>query len=295
MVGQSTIAIEWGVDSEYGVLHDVLLCSPDNFRWLPTSSITEQTLADGHVFDPGLARRQHEEMVRCYEEQGVRCHFLAADPALPYQVFSRDSSAATPSGAVSLQPQQPWRRGEQVMAANFYRDAGLPLRAEITAGSIEGGDVMIVEPGCLLIGCCESRTTEAGARQLAGWFEEEGWEVRIEPFPARYVHIDVLTAVLAEKVAALCTEVVSAGLVAWFKGKGFEVIEVPEEEAFTLGVNAIALGAERVLSATGAASLNGALRATGLTVFEVDLSMFTLGGGGPHCLAQALRRERSAR
>lgn len=295
IVGQSTIAIEWGADSEYGLLRDVLVCPPDNFRWLPTSPITEQTLAEGHRFDLDLARRQHAEMVSCYEEQGVRCHYLEADPALPYQVFSRDSSAATPSGAVSLQPQQPWRRGEQVRAAGFYRDAGLPLRAEITAGSIEGGDVMIVEPGCLLIGTCEARTTEAGARQLAGWFEEEGWEVRIEPFPARYVHIDVLTAVLAEKTAALCTDVVSTSLVTWFKQKGFEILTVPEQEAFTLGVNAISLGGGRVLSATGATSLNAAMRATGLTVAEVDLSMFTLGGGGPHCLAQALRRERPAR
>jgi N-dimethylarginine dimethylaminohydrolase len=34
------------------------------------------------------------------------------------------------------------------------------------------------------------------------------------------------------------------------------------------------------------------LRARGLEVIEVDLSMFTLGGGGAHCLGQALRRER---
>jgi arginine deiminase len=30
-------------------------------------------------------------------------------------------------------------------------------------------------------------------------------------------------------------------------------------------------------------------------VIELDLSMFTLGGGGPHCLSQALRRERVGR
>ena len=37
------------------------------------------------------------------------------------------------------------------------------------------------------------------------------------------------------------------------------------------------------------------MRARGLTVQELDLSMFTLGGGGAHCLAQALRRERLGR
>jgi N-dimethylarginine dimethylaminohydrolase len=271
-----------------------LVCPPDHFRWRPTSPISEKTLAEGRVFDGERARAQHAEMVATYEEQGVRCHYLDADPALPYQVFSRDSSAAGPGGGVILQLQQPWRRGEQVPAIRFYEQAELPVRGTITAGSVEGGDVMIVEPGCLLIGCCEARTTEEGARQLAAIYEADGWEVRIEPFPARYVHIDVLMAILAEKLAAVCVDVVSGGLVAWLREKGFDIVPVPEEEAFALGVNAISLGNDRVLSTAGADSINNGARAHGLSVIEPDLSMFTLGGGGAHCLVQALRRERCA-
>ena len=67
----------------------------------------------------------------------------------------------------------------------------------ITAGSLEGGDVMIVEPGAVLIGTGESRTQEVAATQLAAWYREDGWEARVQPFPERYVHIDVLVAVLA--------------------------------------------------------------------------------------------------
>ena len=162
----------------------------------------------------------------------------------------------------------------------------------ITAGSLEGGDVMIIEPGSVLIGCGEARTQEAAASQLAGWFEEDGWEARVQPIPERYVHIDVLSAVLAEKLAAVCTEVLPAATVEWLRAKGFDLIEVSEEQAFTLGANAISLGGGRVISAAGAGELNAALRARGIEVIELDLSMFTLGGGGPHCLSQALRRER---
>ena len=97
---------------------------------------------------------------------------------------------------------------------------------------------------------------------------------------------------LADKLAAVCTEVLPAAAVEWLRGKGFELIEVSAQQAFTLGVNAISLGGERVISAAGAMQLNEALRVRGLEVIELDLSMFTLGGGGPHCLSQALRRER---
>jgi arginine deiminase len=285
--------IPWGADSEYGRLIDVLLCRPEHFRWMHTSQISSSTLASGIPFDPELAARQHAEMVSAYEQVGVACHFLEPDPALPYQVFARDSSTATPIGSVVLQLNQPWRRGEYAAVLRFHEAAGVPIVDMITAGAVEGGDVMIIEPGCVLIGYCEARTTLPGALQLAAIFEAQGWEARIEPFPARYVHIDLLVVSLAEKLAAVCTEVVSGGLLRWLKGRGVEVIDIPETDAFALGANAMPLGAGRVLSAVGAASLNAGLRAQGIEVLDPDLSMFTLGGGGPHCLGQALRRERA--
>jgi N-dimethylarginine dimethylaminohydrolase len=282
----------WGVDSEHGRLLDVLLCKPHNFSWLPTSAISRATLESGARFEPAAAHAQHAEMIAVYEEAGVRCHFLEPDPALAYQVFTRDSSVMGPNGPVITQLNQWWRRGEYAAAIRFYAGRGIPIRGMITAASLEGGDVIIVEPGSVMIGFGESRTLEPAARQLAEWFEEDGWEARLQTFPDRFVHIDVLVSVLAEKLAAVCTEALPASAVEWLRGKGFEIIEVSAEEAFKLGVNAISLGGDRVLSAAGAGELNEALRARGLTVHDPDLSMFTLGGGGAHCLAQSLRRER---
>ena len=115
--------------------------------------------------------------------------------------------------------------------------------------------------------------------------------MRIEPIPGQFVHIDVLVSILAPKLAAVCVEAASGGLVAWLRDKGFEILEVSTADAFELGVNAISLGDERVISTAGSARLNEQLRALGLEVFDPDLSMFTAGGGGAHCLAQALRRE----
>ena len=282
----------WGVDSEHGRLLDVLVCRPDNFRWLPTSAISRATLESGRRFDGALARRQHAAMVAAYEEAGVGVHFLEPDAALPYQVFARDSSAMTPGGAVITQLHQWWRRGEYAAAIGFYQGNKIPIRGMITAGALEGGDLMILEPGCAVIGAGEARTQEPAARQLAGWLAEDGWEVRVEPIPERFVHIDVLLAVLGERLAAACTDVLAAGFVTWLRDHGFELIEVSADDAFQLGANAISLGDERVLSVAGADSLNAAMRAGGLTVQELDLSMFTAGGGGAHCLAQALCRQR---
>jgi N-dimethylarginine dimethylaminohydrolase len=285
-------AVPWGSDSEYGLLHDVLLCPPDNFRWRETSVISKATLASGRSYEPETAAAQHAEMVDAYRQAGVEVHFLEADEHLPYQVFARDSSVATPEGAVVTQPAQWWRRGEYAPVIRFYQGSDIPIRGMITAGTLEGGDVIIVEPGKLLIGNGEERTQQQAARQLGGWFERLGWEVRIEPIHGHFVHIDVLVSILAPKLAAVCTEAASGGLVAWLRDAGFEILDVSLADAFGLGVNAISLGGDRVISTRRSEGLNEQLRAHGLTVLDPDLEMFTLGGGGAHCLAQPLRRER---
>src|SRR5262245_30428226 len=106
--GKSNGAKPWGVNSEYGKLHDVLLCEPVNFKWLPTSSISKATLKSGAKFDAQLAMKQHREMVQAYEDAGVAVHFIEPDEDLPYQVFARDSSFMTPFGAVVTQMNQWW-------------------------------------------------------------------------------------------------------------------------------------------------------------------------------------------
>jgi N-dimethylarginine dimethylaminohydrolase len=289
---EATEEIPWGVDSEYGRLDDVLLCPPDNFRWLPTSAISKATLESDRVFSHAEAVAQHAEMVDAYESAGVRVHYLEPDPALPYQVFARDSSVATPEGAIVTQLHQQWRRGEYAPVIRFYQDNDIPIHRMITAAALEGGDVVIVEPGRMVIGNSEVRTEIQAARQLAAWVEELGWEVRIEMIPSQFIHIDVLIAVLAPKLAAVCVDIAGASFVRWLREAGFEILDVPVSEAFALGVNAISLGDDRTLSSEYSKSLNEQLRARGIEVYDPDLSMFTLGGGGAHCLAQALRRER---
>ena len=102
----------WGVDSEYGRLREVLVGPVDNFAWRAGNSVAERSERVGLEFDFEVARKQHGEMLDVYRQAGVNVHTLPPDPGLPYQIFARDSSAMTPGGAVILQTQKPYRRGE---------------------------------------------------------------------------------------------------------------------------------------------------------------------------------------
>lgn len=287
---------EWGIDNEYGRMRDVLLGKPEYFRWVDAGAITQRVLNNaaelGVEFNLQTAMAQHAEMVRVYEEEGVNCHFIDADEVLHRNFFARDSSAMTPFGAIICHMQLKCRRADYVTAIRFYQDNDIPIFNMVSAGHFEGGDFCIIEPGAVLIGWCGERSEEAGAKQVAGWMREQGWEAVVAPIPAHFIHMDALVVPIAPKLAVACLDALEDWVIDWLRARGFEFVDVPYRDcAMNLGVNLVCLGDNRILSMAGSGELNERLSALGLKVHAPDMSMFTLNGGGVHCLSQALCRE----
>ncbi len=283
----------WGANSDYGRLRAVMLGPVANYRWLRTSSVSKKTLRRGLRFDADVARAQHAEMVSAYRSAGVEVHMLRTDPELPYQVYARDSSVMTPYGAIITNMAQWWRRGENYRAIESYQRLGIPIYDYVTAGTFEGGDFNVIEPGCVLIGWAgdEGRSQEQAARQVKAWMEGEGWEVRLADIDPYYVHIDLMVVMLAPKLAAVCLDCTDPGIVEWLRAKKIEIIPVPFAETIELGCNVVALGEDRVLLPAASQTLKQALKARGFTIFDPELSMITQGGGGVHCMCQSLIRD----
>ena len=286
---------KWGINNDYAKLHHVLLGKPEYYRWVEAGPLIGRTLANadrtGHKFDLQLAMKQHTEMVSIYEENGVTCHYLEPDEALHRNFFARDSSAMSPWGALICHMQLKVRRADYVTAIKFYQDNNIPIWKFATAGHFEGGDFNIIEPGRVLIGYCGERSEKEGSEQVADFVRAEGWEAVVAPISREFVHMDGLIVPLAEKLAIACIDAMEPWLVDIIKGWGIEIVDVDYREAKNLGVNLVALGDGKVLSMAGATDLNAKMRALGFEVYDPDMSMFTLGGGGVHCLSQALCRE----
>ena len=279
----------WGFANETDRLTDVLLGSPAHLRHLSTSSLSRKHLRTGPC-NVQVAQAQHAELVSAYEHFGVRIHMHAPEPELPMQVYARDSSVMTPYGAVITAMAQWWRRGENYAAIRTYERLGIPIYDMVTAGTFEGGDFNVIEEGCVLIGCGGARTQEEGARQVASWFEAEGWEVRLAFIDEYYVHIDLMVVPIAPKLTAVCLDCTEPGIVDWLKAKGHEIIDVPFRDTMALGCNFMSLGGDRVIAPTSSQALIGQLKARGFEVAAVDMSEISKTGGGIHCMAQALRR-----
>jgi len=285
----------WGIDNDYGVLRDVLLGKPDYYRWVEAGPLIGRTLENMHKtgvsFDFDLAQAQHAEMVRVYEDAGVTCHYLDSDPVLHRNFFARDSSAMTPWGALICHMQLKCRRADYHSVIKFYQENEIPIWQYATAGHFEGGDFVILEPGTVLIGYCGERSEREGSEQVADFVRAEGWEAQVVPNPALFVHMDGLVVPLDEKLLVACLDALEDWVIDWLRDRGFDFIDVSFAEAKNLGVNLVALGNKKVLSMVGSVKLNEAMRDRGYEVFAPDMSMFTLGGGGVHCLCQALKRD----
>ena len=287
---------DWHIGREAGVLTDVLLGPAEGFRWMGEenaawSSLVRDTMRRGYQFDKQVAMRQHREMVEAYQEAGVKTHFLALDEYNPYQVYARDSSFMTPYGAVICQMANPRRRGEYAAAMRFYLEQGIPIYDLVSSGNFEGGDFNIIADKAVLIGYTDHRSEHVSAKQIAGWFEAEGWEIKWAPIDQFYVHIDLMVCMLNEHCAAVCLETTEDDVVAWLKSKKIEIIPASFKETMALGCNVVALGNDRVLSTASAKDLNAKMKAAGFTVYDPEMTMFTWAGGGVHCMCQPLRRQ----
>jgi N-dimethylarginine dimethylaminohydrolase len=280
----------WQVTSETGVLRDVLLCRPDHYHWIPTNAVATHTLQAAAQFDARTARLEFESLVRVLQDGGVICHYLRPDPALPYQVYTRDSSVVTPWGPLLTQLRLKERRGEVGAVVAFYGAAG-GFWNYSSAGALEGGDIHLLRDGVALIGWSGVRTTQPAAAQLAGWLCDAGWQVRLQNFAAHFLHLDVLFCMAADDVAVACIDVLGDDFADWLANLGVAVIAASYREVMAMSCNLLSLGGRRVISPAHSTRINAALRAAGLTVFDPPLACFAQGGGSVHCMTMPLRRD----
>jgi N-dimethylarginine dimethylaminohydrolase len=290
--GSTQSLTRWGVDSESGVLRDVLVGPIDNLtRILPTNSMNRKLIAEGVKLDVEAAHGQYRDVLACFEDAGVTVHITPPDPDLPLQIWGRDGSFMTPWGMIIGQMAQWWRRGEYGPVLDFCFENKLPIYDKVTAGAYEGGDFMIVKPGHLLLGYSGERSQEQGALQIKRWFEAEGWDVCLYEFDPYFVHADCTLGMLTGGLIAACTDVVTPEVQAWLQGLGIELLDVPFRYVGNLGINVVSLGEDRVLMPKQSDYLADKCRGLGLKVYDPDVSAITVVGGGIHCMCQPLKRD----
>lgn len=278
------------VDSEYGRLKSVLLADPRHLQLVPCNSVSEESLENGQAPCPTRAARQHAALVGALRSEGVDVRVVPADAGLPDLVFTRDTSLMTPWGLLGLRPGAEHRRREVDAVLEAARATGVKLLGRIEEGRIEGGDVAILRPGLLLIGISGNRTDEAGAEALGAIFRRRGWRVITYRFDPHFLHLDTLFSLADRGLAIACTDVLDQDFLSRMEALGIELMPVVYQAVRKLACNVLALGDGRVVTAGTCTSVDAGLARRGYRSIALDISEFTMCGGGVHCLTMPLDR-----
>jgi N-dimethylarginine dimethylaminohydrolase len=238
---------------------------------------------------------EHEELQAALAEAGAEVVVAetAADGNLD-AVYVYDPAIVTDRGAILLRPGKIERRGEvEAMRADFQA-AGLPIAAELEEPALaEGGDTLWLDDQTLVVGL-GYRTNEGGARQLAEALPEvEVLTVDLPHYhgPGKVMHLMSLVSPVDRDLALVYLPLMPVSLVELLQERGYELVEVPDEEFESMGCNVLALGPHVALALNGNPETRRRLEAAGVDVRVYSgEELSRKGDGGPTCLTRPLER-----
>jgi N-dimethylarginine dimethylaminohydrolase len=276
--------------AEYAPLRTVAVCRPTYFALQePINLIQVEQVAAGVPIEPEQAEACHALLRAELSAAGARLVEVARDQRYPYQINTRDAGLAGPRGYLSGRFRLPIRQGEERLARQAAAAAGAAPLGAIESGAFEGGDFVAIDQQHAAVGL-GGRTDQAGFRELQGLLDAEQRLLQVT-FDPRYLHLDMIFNVIAERFALACPEALPADFLERLRSLGFRLLDISPAEVFQHGCNVVALGDDRILSHAANVRVNRLLRGEGFKVASPDLAELARGGGGPRCLTLPLERE----
>ncbi|MGG5177769.1 dimethylarginine dimethylaminohydrolase family protein [Bacillus sp. MM09(2025)] len=269
--------------SEYDDLQEVLLCSPIYMEIKQIINETQKHFARENISQM-KAIAQHKQLIQILKDHQVRPIMLPANDRFPEQVFTRDIGFTIGHTLFVSSMAAPVRQGEEQLLKEWAQGTGLNT-VPLTNGTIEGGDVL-VDQTRVFVGTSK-RTNTAAIHEL----KKELPDHDIIPIhlPPHILHLDCVMNILSHDEILIYPEA--------FKKEDlhllnmhYHLIEISEQEQFTLGPNVLSIGQKKVISLPINQETNAALTAHGYTVIEVNFSEIIKSGGSFRCCTLPIRR-----
>lgn len=247
--------------------------------------------------DLNNALAEYTEFEAVLKEQGTQLLYLPQDATVNMDsIYCRDAAIATNKGMIICNMGKAARMHEPAAEKKAFEANGIPVLGAITApGTLEGGDVAWLDENTLAVGHTY-RTNQEGIRQLTALLQPLGVDVITVPLPhykgpSDVFHLMSVFSPVDVNLAVVYSALMPIAFRNLLLQKGYQLVEVPDEEFESMGCNVLALAPRICLMVDGNPKTKMALENAGCKVIVYkgeDISV--KGGGGPTCLTRPVMR-----
>ena len=273
------------IENEYARLTDLCVCPGESIPIFETytNDHPQYTKFPIYPWDKPKLLSQQQQFFDLLKRYQVKLHFPVINPALPWQMYTRDTGFVINDRLYyCLKRGLPEREGEIDAVLEGLADIIGTNAIELSKGRIEGGDV-IVDEGMAYVGI-SSRTTQPAADELANY-------VDVTPLVLgeNVMHLDTRMTILPRQKLLIYTPSFTQKDLTLL-GRKFEFIEVTQAECESLGTNVFVINPETIVVNQSHCRIIEVLKNSGFNVEVIDYSQPIAIAGSFRCTTMPLSR-----
>jgi len=284
--------------SEYLKLASVYLKSAKN-SFLSEEELSEHWETLQYLSKPNFNKSQEEYAAfqTFFREKNIStCFFPINKKTKIDSIYCRDASIATDFGIIICNMGKQGRIDEPYAQLEAYKMNNVNILGEIKfPGTLEGGDVAWLDQNTLAVGHTY-RTNEEGIRQLKELLQPKGIEIIVVELPhykgeSDVFHLMSILSPVDKNLAVVYSPLMPIKFRNELLERGFQLVEVPEQEFDSMGCNVLAVAPRDCLMVAGNPITRKLLEDAGASVHIYEGNEISVkGGGGPTCLTRPIDR-----
>ena len=284
--------------SEYLKLASVYLKSAKN-SFLSEEELSEHWETLQYLSKPNFKKslEEYAAFQTFFREKNIStCFFPINKKTKIDSIYCRDASIATDFGIIICNMGKQGRIHEPYAQLEAYKMNNINILGEIKfPGTLEGGDVAWLDQKTLAVGHTY-RTNEEGISQLEGLLQPKGIEIIVVELPhykgkSDVFHLMSILSPVDKNLAVVYSPLMPIKFRNQLLERGFQLIEVPEQEFDSMGCNVLAIAPRDCLMVAGNPITRKLLEDAGASVHIYEGNEISVkGGGGPTCLTRPIDR-----
>ena len=290
--------VSFGCQSMVNNVRRVLLKHPeDAFQSQDKCDKESEKLNYSNSPNFNLAVAQYDSFVKLIESFGSDTCYLPNDKNTTLDsIYTHDPCTMVNDGLILCNMGKFDRSSEPDCAGKFFQSINIPVIGRIKGqGTLEGGDIVWINEDTVAVGEGYRSNVEGihQFKKILGNRAKKVISVALPHWsgPKDCLHLMSNLSPIDNNLFLVYSKLLPVPFMKYLIESNIKLIEVPDEEYYSMGCNVLAMAKRRVIMLEGNPITQKKLEAEGVEVSTYNGSEISLkGAGGPTCLTRPLLR-----